>query len=77
VITNDSSSESLSWSASTAEPLAVAGSTSGTLAPGASVTISVNFTCSQATSFTGALDVSVTQAGVTTQQSLSVAGNVG
>jgi len=76
-LTNNSSSQSLTWTTSTAPPLAVAGSTSGSLEPGGSVTITVSFDCSQSTSFTETLQLSVTQAGTTTPQSFTIAGTVG
>ena len=75
-ITNNSSSQSLTWSASSATQLTVSPS-SGGLEPNQSVVLSVSFNCSQATSFSGSISVTVTQAGVTSTQTFTVTGNVG
>ncbi len=75
-ITNNSSSQSLTWSASSATQLTVSPS-SGGLEPNQSVALSVFFNCSQATGFTGSVSVTVTQAGVTSTQTFTITGNVG
>lgn len=75
-ITNNSSSQSLTWSASSASQLTVSPS-SGGLEPNQSVLLSVSFNCSQSTGFSGSVSVTVTQAGVTSTQTYTITGNVG
>ena len=57
-------------------PLTAAPS-SFTLAPGESQTVTVQFTCAQATSFEGTITVSGEAAGQTASGTLAVTGNVG
>ena len=57
-------------------PLSAAPS-SFTLAPGASQTVTVEFTCAQSTSFEGTITISGEAAGQTAMATLAVTGNVG
>ena len=75
-ITNNSSSESLSWTITAPGPLGTSGSTTGTLQLGAPMTITVIFDCSQASSFTETLQLVVVQAGTTTERSYTISGSV-
>ncbi len=65
--------------ATTEAPLAFAGdgtSVSGSLAPGGSVEITLVFDCSQTSSFTEDVVVSVTTSDGTTSQTYTITGNV-
>ncbi len=75
VITNNSTSVPLSWVATTAPPLQIS-SGSGTVAPGASVTLTVRFDCSQATSFDRVVELVVIQANQEFPKSYLIRGNV-
>jgi Bacterial Ig-like domain (group 2) len=83
VISNPSGTASMSWTVGTSAPLAIrhngtAGTTqTGTLAPGQTVELIVEFDCSQTTSFTQTVRISTTSSGGSETKEVTITGTVG